>query len=77
MRNKTHYLNLLAQNPSAQVGFTLAASAVYAARHGNCDDAERGTNEWADIARDLRKRYGESLDADQVRAEMEQPTTGV
>jgi len=70
MRDKQHYLNLLDQNPDAQVGFTLAAAAVYAARYGSCDPADHGTNEWREIARDLKSRYGESLDGDQVRAEM-------
>lgn len=70
MRDKQHYLRLLDQNPSAQVGFSLAASAVYAARYGSCEAADHGTNEWSDIARDLKSRYGENLDADEVRAEM-------
>jgi hypothetical protein len=73
MRDRKHYLSLLAQNPGATVGFTLAASAVYAARFGECEDEHRGTEEWATIARDLKSRYGENLDGDQVRAEMKQP----
>lgn len=72
MRNQTHYLNLLSHNPTAQVGFTLAASAVYAARHGVCENEHRSTDEWADIARDLKSRYGENLTTDQTRNEMGQ-----
>jgi hypothetical protein len=34
MRNAQHFYRLLDQNPDASVGFTLAASAVYAARYG-------------------------------------------
>ena len=71
MRDKQHYLNMLAQNPDAGVGFTLAASAVYAARHGLCENEQRRTDEWSDIARDLKSRYGETLTTDEVRAEME------
>jgi hypothetical protein len=70
MRDAQHYSGLLDQNPSAQVGFSLAASAVYAARYGSCEAADHGTDEWGQIARDLKSRYGESLSADEVRAEM-------
>jgi len=70
MRNAQHYTTLLDQNPATSVGFALAASAVYAARHGVCENEHRATDEWAAIARDLRARYGENLTTDQVRAEM-------
>jgi hypothetical protein len=70
MRDKQHYLDMLDQNPGAQVGFTLAASAIYAARYGSCEAADHGTDEWREIARDLKSRYGENLDTDQVRSEM-------
>lgn len=70
MRDKQHYLRLLDQNPSASVGFALAASAVYAARYGSCEAPDHGTEEWREIARDLKSRYGENLDTDQVRSEM-------
>jgi hypothetical protein len=71
VRDANHYYKLLDQNPNAGVGFTLAASAVYAARYGSCEAADHGTEEWRTIARDLRSRYGETLDADEVRREME------
>lgn len=70
MRDANHYRRLLDENPNAQVGFTLAASAVYAARYGSCEAADHGTDEWREIARDLKARYGENLDADEVRSEM-------
>jgi len=70
MRNAQHYSRLLDQNPGAQIGFSLAASAVYAARFGSCEAQDRGTDEWRKIARDLKSRYGESLSVDEVRAEM-------
>lgn len=69
-RDKQHYLKLLHENPSAQVGFTLAASAVYAVRFGSCEPADHGTDEWRNIARDLKALYGETLSTDEVRAEM-------
>jgi hypothetical protein len=70
MRDANHYRQLLDQNPSAQVGFSLAASAVYAARYGSCEAQDHGTDEWREIAHDLKSRYGENLDASDVRSEM-------
>ncbi len=71
MRNEQHYRRMLEQNPNAGVGFTLAAAMVYAARYGSCDDDERSSDEWATIARRLKSVYGETLDPDQVAAEMD------
>ena len=64
-RTAQHYLDMMRQNPGASVGFTLAAKAVYASRHGawNGDDVSA-------IARDLKARYGESLTVAEVRREM-------
>lgn len=70
MRNATHYRNLLDRNPSAGVGFSLAAAAVYAARFGFCEAEQHATDEFRDIARDLRTRYGENLTTYEVRREM-------
>jgi hypothetical protein len=74
MRTKKHYENLLDRNPNASVGFTLAAQAVYAARHGNYPGPNEsdGTDidEWRTIARNLKQKYGESLTVDEVRHEM-------
>lgn len=74
MRDKKHYLRLLAQNPNAGVGFALAAAAVFAARHGTCEPVDHSTDEFRQIARDLKARFGETLTTDEVRAEMEKPT---
>ncbi len=70
-KNEQHYRNMLTQNPNASIGFTLAAAMVYAARYGSCDNDERSSEEWATIARRLKSDYGETLDADQVSAEMD------
>lgn len=72
-RDAAHYRDLLSRNAGASVGYTLAASAVYAARHGECEAEHHGTEEWGGIARDLRRRYGEDLTVSQVLAEMERP----
>lgn len=70
MRDERHYTRLLDQNPSASVGFTLAASAVFAARYGFCEPMQHSTGEWREIARRLKSEYGEILSTDEVRAEM-------
>jgi hypothetical protein len=70
MRDKQHFLNMLDRNPSAQVGFALAAAAVYAARYGVCEAKHHNTKEWKEIAHALKAKYGESLSVDEVRAEM-------
>ena len=71
MRNEQHYRNMLERNPNALVGFTLAAAMIYASRYGSCDDDERNSDELATIARRLKSEYGETLDTDQVSAEMD------
>jgi hypothetical protein len=70
MRNARHFYDLLDRNPNAGVGFTLAAAAVYAARHGFCETEHHATDEFHDIAVDLRTRYGDTLTTDEVRREM-------
>jgi hypothetical protein len=70
MRDAEHYRDMLDRNPSAGVGFTLAAAAVYAARFGVCNAQERGTPEFREIALRLKRKYGETLTADEVRQRM-------
>ena len=71
MRDANHYRGLIHSNPGASIGYTLAAAAIYAARYGKCEADERGTDEWKQIARDLKARYGENLSAADVLREME------
>jgi len=75
MRDRPHFERLLNENPNASVGFSLAARAVYAARYGVCEAEHHDTPEWGQIARDLKARYGETLTPDEVREEMDAPTT--
>ncbi|MCI0549435.1 MAG: hypothetical protein L0287_00625 [Anaerolineae bacterium] len=70
MRNEQHYRRILEQNPNASVGFTLAASMVYATRYGVCEAEHHGTDEWLEIARRLKSQYGENLSVDEVSDEM-------
>ena len=70
MRTKQHYENMLDKNPNASIGFTLAADMVYAAVHGSCEAADHIEQNWRDIARALKSKYGENLSVDDVRREM-------
>jgi MOSC domain-containing protein YiiM len=74
MRTKRHYENLLARNPNATIGFTLAAKAVYASRHGMFDANVHNYNqdEYRQIAVSLTSKYGENLTVEEVRFEMAQ-----
>jgi hypothetical protein len=71
MRTKKHYEDMLRKNPNTSIGVTLAADMVYAARHGGSikrGDDHRG-DDWKNIARLLKQKYGENLTVDQVRLE--------
>jgi len=70
MRNENHYREMIEKNPEASIGFTLAASAIYAAQHGLCEAEQSSTDEWRVIARDLKSRYGETLSGADVLDEM-------
>ncbi len=72
-RTLNHYKKLLASNPGATVGFTLAAQAVYASRHGEFDPNAEDHNDdaYRAIARTLKRKYGENLTRAQVETEME------
>jgi len=70
MRDERHYRRMLDENPHATINVPLAASMVYAARHGICEPADRG-EEWAGLVRQFKATYGENLDAEQIRQEMD------
>jgi hypothetical protein len=72
MRTKKHYEDMLDKNPDTSIGFTLAADMVYAAKNGSIKRGDdHGGVEWKNIARLLKSKYGETLSADAVRAEMD------
>ena len=71
MRNEAHFRSMLKQNPAASIGFTLAAAMVYAARYGVCEAEDHSSDAWKTIARRLKLEYGETLEPDQVSAEMD------
>jgi len=71
MRTKKHYDNMLDKNPNTTIGFTLAADMVFAARHNIiCRADAHGGDEWSNIARALKQKYGENLTGGQICHEM-------
>lgn len=71
MLTLSHYQKLLADNPNTSIGFTLAADMVYAARHGVINRSEaHDSDEWQNLARMLKSKYGENLSVEDVRLEM-------
>lgn len=70
MRTKKHYEEMLDKNPNASIGFTLAADMVYSAVHGTCGVADHIEQNWRDIARSLKSKYGENMSVNEVRTEM-------
>jgi hypothetical protein len=70
-RNPQHFRDMFAAHPSAKIGFVLAASAVYAQRHGICEAEHHEDAEWWHIARTLKSRYGDTLTVNEVLREME------
>lgn len=70
MRTEQHYRQMITQNPSASFGFTIAAAMVYSARYGVCEAEHHATDEWKDIARRLKSKYGEELTGEEVSEEM-------
>lgn len=70
MRTKQHYEIMLNENPGTSIAFALAADMVYAAIHGQCDVSDHIEQEWRNIARSLKNKYGENLTVDEVRSAM-------
>lgn len=71
MRDEQHYRRMLAGNPGASIGFTLAAAMVYAARYGCVEAGAHSTEQFRLIALRLRSRYGEYLSNQQAALEMD------
>jgi len=76
MRDREYYLKILKSPHYARIGFTLAASMIYAARYGVCDLKHRRTGEFAAIARQLKTRYGEALSVEEAGEEMDNAING-
>jgi len=71
MRDEQHYRRMLAGNPGASIGFTLAAAMVYAVRYGCIGAGDRGSEAFRRIALRLRSQYGEYLSNEEAGDEMD------
>ena len=73
MRTREHYENMLKDNPGTTWGLSLAAQAVYAAKKGmfnrNADDYDHEAYRATYLR--LQDKYGEMLNPDDVRSEMD------
>lgn len=58
IRDVGHYRRMMRENPSACVGVSLAAKAIWAAQHPSEDATGVDVS---DMHRSLRARYGEAL----------------
>lgn len=72
MRTRKHYETMLENNPDTTWGLSLATKAVYAAKHGIFDHNASAYihDEYRAIYLRLQKKYGEALNPDDVRNEM-------
>lgn len=73
MRTRKHYENMIESNPGSTWGLSLATKAVYAAKTGifdhNAPDYDHAA--YRAIYLRLQKKYGETLNPDDVRNEMD------
>jgi hypothetical protein len=71
-RDEHFYRTLLSHNSDAEVVVSLAASAMYAAKYGACEPADRTRLEYKILLRKLREKYkGRNLSVSETIAEMD------
>ena len=71
-KDEHFYRTMLSHEPNAEINISLAASAVYAAKYGACEPADRTRVEYKILLRRLREKYKErSLSVSETIAEMD------
>ena len=71
-RDEHFYRNMMSHESGAEISVSLATSAVYAAKYGACDPADRTRLEYKQILRKLREKYKErNLSVDETIKEMD------
>ncbi|CAG1002283.1 hypothetical protein ANAEL_03058 [Anaerolineales bacterium] len=66
------YRNMMLHESDAEINVSLAASAVYAAKYGACDPADKTKIEYKILLRKLREKYkGRNLSASETITEMD------
>lgn len=68
-RNEQHYREMLVS--ASSVDGRLAASAVYATRHGAWSQEDSNNDEWRDLVRDFQRDHGDSVPIDVVLSAMD------
>jgi len=69
IRNEHHYRGMFAFGASANP--QLAASAVYAVRHGHWGPADAHTDEYGELVREFRTAHGDTVPADVILSAMD------
>jgi hypothetical protein len=71
-RDEHFYRTMLNHQPNAEIIVSLAASAMYAAKYGACEPADRTRVEYKILLRKLREKYkGRSLSVSETITEMD------
>jgi hypothetical protein len=71
-KDELFYRTMLSHNSDAEVVVSLAASAVYAAKYGACDPADKTRLEYKILLRTLGEKYkGRNLSANETITEMD------
>ena len=66
------YRNMLSHESGAEINISLAASAVYAAKYGACEPADKTKAEYKILLRRLREKYeGRNLSVKETITEMD------
>jgi hypothetical protein len=71
-KDEEFYRNMMRNESASEISASLAASAVYAAKYGACDPADKTRIEYKQILRKLREKYkGNNLSASETITEMD------
>ena len=71
-RDEQFYRNMMSHESGTEIGISIAASAVYAAKYGACEPADKTRIEYKQLLRKLREKYkGKNLSASETITEMD------
>jgi hypothetical protein len=71
-KDEQFYRNMLKHESLTEIGVSIAASAVYAAKYGSCETADKTRVEYNILLRTLREKYkGRNLTAHEAVTEMD------
>ena len=71
-RDEQFYRNMMSYESGTEIGISIAASAVYAAKYGACEPEDKTRLEYQQLLRKLREKYkGRNLSASEIITEMD------